>query len=119
MGHCEWKNAVIRMKRQIHTNLVGRLVCLTEEAKMYPRWHSRGYSGSTAAPTKGDFANLPGGEYAIGEIVAAYLEEGRLVVTVCWKADGSILDGLLISNFRILFSEDPYRADLGQRLREK
>lgn len=74
---------------------------------MQPRWHSRGNGYefmdiSKGTIRKGDFANLPGGESALGEIVAIYLQDGQPVASILWQEDGSIYDGISIGDLRVI-----------------
>ena len=94
-------------KQHIQTNLLGKLVMLTEDAKHFGCLHSYRSMLWDAGPDGkqsfvGDYAKVPGGEHAVAEIVSVYLSERDLsYVTVCWREDGS-LAGFPVDYFRVI-----------------
>lgn len=99
-------------KKQIHTNLIGRKVRLTEEASQYPKWHSNHLVlwkwGDTSDPStaefQGDYANIPGGKNATAEIVAIYLnpDYSGPVASIMWHEDGTILNDISIKSLQVI-----------------
>lgn len=98
-------------KKQIHTNLVGRVVRITEEAGQFGMWHANkgplweysDPSDVTTAKFLGDFAKMPGGKNATAEIVTIHLtSDGNLVASLQWSADGTIQIGLHIEYLQVL-----------------
>ena len=96
-------------KTNIQTNLLGRICILTEEAKAYAIWHEKRNWHAAEHEPIGDFAKLPGGEYAQGEIVAVYLVDGgrhgtkkRLLAAVRWTAGGNIHSDIDLSWLRVV-----------------
>ena len=92
-------------KKQVHTNLVGRKIRLTDEASQHAKWHSnegplwnwRDVSDPSTAKFVGNYANLPGGREATGEVIAVHLNRDHDVVAgVQWDADGTITPELRI-----------------------
>ena len=101
-------------KKQIHTNLVGKRVRLTEEISQGARWHSKSCllwrfadpEDMTTGEFVGDYANTPGGKDATAEVVAVHLNsDGGLVAAIKWEADGTIRVDMPIECF-VVISED-------------
>ncbi len=121
-------------KQQIQTNLIGKSVMLTEEAKHFGCLHSRSSQLWTVDSDNnrtfvGDFAEVPGGEHAVAEVVSVYLSaEGRLpYLTVRWHEDGS-LECHPVSYFRVTDSEkieqvhiagEDFRDQINRRRKER
>jgi len=93
-------------KTNIQTNLLGRICTLTEEAKSYRLWHDNHRWNNEKGCYEGDFAKLPGGKNAQGEIVAVYLvndgNETRLLAAVRWAIGGNLRPDIDLTWLRVL-----------------
>jgi len=98
-------------KKQIHTNLVGRKVRLTEEVSEWPRWHKNNgpiwkYDDPSDVETGkfvGDYGNIPGGKDAVAEIVAVHVHADLgVVAAIKWDEDGTIIPDMQIKYFQVL-----------------
>ena len=101
-------------KKQIHTNLVGRKVRLTEEASEWPRWHTNNPiwhyddpADDSTAKFRGDYGHIPGGKDAIAEIVAVHLNsDGVVVAAIQWAADGTLQDDMKVTWLQVIQEEE-------------
>jgi len=102
-------------KKQIHTNLVGETVRLTEEVVEWPRWHTNkgpiwrydDPKDDSTAKFVGDYCNIPGGKNATAEIVAVHLHSDLgVVATIMWNADGTMLADMKVEYLQIIQESD-------------
>lgn len=99
------------MNNKIHTNLIGRKVCLSEDGKYIGIWHSNegplwkwgDINDESTAKFIGNFEKLPGGADAKGEITTIHLNHDKEVIaSVQWDADGTFTTDLRIDYLRVL-----------------